>query len=52
MGQNLKIAQQKEQFLWNLVPIAIVALESKIRVHFQNKIPFQRMKTLKTVSCT
>jgi hypothetical protein len=28
------------------------ALESKIRVHFQNKIPFQWTKTLKTVGCT
>jgi hypothetical protein len=28
------------------------ALGSKIRVHFQNKIPFQRTKTLKTVGCT
>jgi hypothetical protein len=28
------------------------ALGSKICVHFQNKIPFQQTKTLKTVGCT
>ena len=28
------------------------ALGSKIRVHFQNKIPFQQTKTLKMVGCT
>jgi hypothetical protein len=31
---------------------SLSALGSKIRVNFQNKIPFQRTKTLKTVGCT
>jgi hypothetical protein len=31
---------------------SLSALGSKIRVHFQNKIPFQGTKTLKTVGCT
>jgi hypothetical protein len=33
-------------------PSPLSAFESKICDHFQNKIPFQWMKMLKTVGCT
>jgi hypothetical protein len=32
--------------------LRLSALESKIRVHFQNKLPFQWMKTLKMAHCS
>jgi hypothetical protein len=54
MGQNLKsqyCATKRAVFMESCFS-PLSALGSKIRVHFQNKIPFQRTKTLKTVGCT
>jgi hypothetical protein len=46
---KISILRDEKSSFYGILPFA---LESKIRFHFQNKIPFEWTKTLKMVDCT